>query len=114
ERVFGKRSKILRFGAYSETLRWFARRDQFHYPAHFTSKELSSISREQFMRMIFVALMLCSTLMTMAAQTQPTVNLMPLPANLRMGTGRLVIEPSFSVAISGNRDQRLQRAIDRI
>ena len=29
------------------------------------------------MRMIFVALMLCSTLMTMAAKTQPTVNLMP-------------------------------------
>src|SRR5437868_6292144 len=94
-------------------LRRFARGGPFHYPPHFTSKELSSISREHFMRTIFVTFMLCSVLIPMAAQTQPAVNLMPLPANLRMGTGRLVIDPSFSVAISGNTDPRLQRAIDR-
>jgi len=65
------------------------------------------------MRTIFVVLILCSMLTPMAAQTQPAVNLMPLPANLRIGTGRLVIDPSFSVAISGNSDPRLQRAVER-
>src|SRR5881396_838407 len=65
------------------------------------------------MRTIFVVLMLCSVLMPMAAQQQPTLNLMPIPANLRMGTGRLVIDPSFSIGISGNSDPRMQRAVER-
>ena len=65
------------------------------------------------MRTTFIVLMLCSVLMPMAAQMQPAVNLMPLPANLRMGTCRLIVDPSFSVAISGNSDPRLQRAVER-
>jgi hexosaminidase len=65
------------------------------------------------MRTIFILLLLCSVLMPMAAQPQPAVNLMPIPANLRMGAGRLVIDPSFSVGISGNSDPRLQRAVER-
>jgi len=65
------------------------------------------------MRTIFILLMLCSVPMPMAAQPQPAVNLMPIPANLRMGTGRLAIDPSFSVAISANSDPRLQRAVER-
>jgi hexosaminidase len=65
------------------------------------------------MRTIFILLMLCSVPMPMAAQPQAAVNLMPIPANLRMGTGRLAIDPSFSVAISANSDPRLQRAVER-
>jgi hexosaminidase len=65
------------------------------------------------MRTIFILLMLCSVPMPMAAQPQPAVNLMPIPANLRMGTGRLAIDPSFSVAISANSDPRLQQAVER-
>ena len=65
------------------------------------------------MRTTFILLMLCSVLMPLAAQPQPAVNLMPIPANLRMGTGRLVIDTSFSVGISGNSDPRLQRAVER-
>src|SRR2546430_15565279 len=65
------------------------------------------------MRTIFILLMLCSVPMPMAAQPQAAVNLMPIPTNLRMGTGRLAIDPSFSVAISGNSDPRLQRAVER-
>src|SRR5439155_19951799 len=91
----------------------FARRVQFHYPANFTLKEFCSISRAQLMRTPFIVLMLCSVLTPMAAQPQPTVNLMPIPTNLGMGTGRVVIDPSFSVAISGNSDPRLQRAVER-
>ncbi|OLB21386.1 MAG: beta-N-acetylhexosaminidase [Acidobacteriales bacterium 13_2_20CM_55_8] len=65
------------------------------------------------MRTIFILLMLCSVPMPMAAQPQAAVNLMPIPTNLRMGTGRLAIDPSFSVAISANSDPRLQRAVER-
>jgi hexosaminidase len=38
---------------------------------------------------------------------------MPMPANVQMGTGQLLIDPSFSVAITGHTDVRLQRAVDR-
>ena len=65
------------------------------------------------MRTIFILLMLCSVLTPMAAQQQPAVNLMPIPANLQMATGRLVIDLSFSVGISGNSDPRLQRGVER-
>jgi hexosaminidase len=65
------------------------------------------------MRMIFIVLMLCSVLTPLAAQPQPTVNLMPIPSNLRLETGKLVIDPSFSVAIGGNSDPRLQHAVER-
>src|SRR2546429_1006604 len=65
------------------------------------------------MRTIFILLMLCSVPMPMAAQPQAAVNLMPIPTILRMGTGRLAIDPSFSVAISANSDPRLQRAVER-
>jgi len=65
------------------------------------------------MRMIFIVLMLCSVLTPMAAQPQPVVNLMPIPSSLRMGTGRLVIDPSFSVGIGANSDPRMQRAVER-
>ena len=65
------------------------------------------------MRTIFILLMLCSVPMPMTAQPQAAVNLMPIPTNLRMGTGRLAIDPSFSVAISANSDPRLQRAVER-
>ena len=65
------------------------------------------------MRTIFILLMLCSVPMPMAAQPQAAVNLMPIPTNLRMGTGRLAIDPSFSVAISANSDPRLQQAVER-
>ena len=47
------------------------------------------------------------------AQVPSSVNLMPVPANLQMGTGQLVVDPSFSVGISGDRDPLLQRAVDR-
>jgi hexosaminidase len=38
---------------------------------------------------------------------------MPMPADLQIGTGQLVIDSSFSVGIDGHPDVRLQRAVDR-
>ena len=42
-----------------------------------------------------------------------SLNLMPMPAKVQMGSGQLVLQPSFSVAITGVKDPRLEHAIDR-
>jgi len=57
------------------------------------------------------ALLLCATSAT--AQDQPKLNLMPIPANLQTGTGDLRIDSSFSVALTGHTEPRLDRAVQR-
>jgi len=57
------------------------------------------------------ALLLCATSAT--AQDQPKLNLMPMPANLQTGTGDLRIDSSFSVALTGHTEPRLDRAVQR-
>jgi hexosaminidase len=47
------------------------------------------------------------------AQTQPALNLMPLPQSTQLGSGQLLITQSFSVAITGQGDARLERAVQR-
>jgi len=42
------------------------------------------------------------------------VALMPMPANVAMGSGRLVIDASFSAHIEGYTDRRLQAAVARL
>jgi len=44
---------------------------------------------------------------------QNQINVMPLPAKLQLGTGWLTIDQSFSVAIEGAKDSRLDRAAQR-
>jgi hexosaminidase len=48
-----------------------------------------------------------------AAQSQPQLNLMPMPASVRTGTGQLPITQSFSVAIAGFRDASLDLGVQR-
>ena len=48
-----------------------------------------------------------------AAQAPQHLKLMPLPASLQLGSGRLLINQSFTVAISGHRDSTLDRGIQR-
>ena len=48
-----------------------------------------------------------------AAQTQSGLDVMPMPASVRPGTGRLAVGPSFSVAVTGFKDAALERGIDR-
>jgi hexosaminidase len=48
-----------------------------------------------------------------SAQTQPQLNLMPMPASVQPGTGQLPITQSFSVAIIGSRDAFLDSAVQR-
>jgi len=62
---------------------------------------------------ILVILMLGSVLMSSSAAEQQQLNLMPMPASVQMQTGQLVIDPSFSVGISGHSDAQLQRGVER-
>ena len=48
-----------------------------------------------------------------AAQTQPQLNLMPMPASVQPGTGQLTIDRSFSVAVEGSHDASLDRGVQR-
>ena len=54
---------------------------------------------------------LCSLIAS--AQGQQPLNLMPAPASVQLGTGRLAVDASFSVALTGRDDARLERAVQR-
>jgi hexosaminidase len=47
------------------------------------------------------------------AQSQPQLNLMPMPASVQTGTGQLLITQSFSVALSSHKDASLDGAVER-
>jgi hexosaminidase len=57
-----------------------------------------------------LATMLCGVLIS-GAQAQ-SLNLMPMPAKVQTGSGQLVIDPNFSVSITGHHEARLDRAVD--
>src|SRR6266540_2531420 len=48
-----------------------------------------------------------------AAQTQRQLNVMPMPSAVQVGVGELLINRSFSVAVSGFQDATLERAVER-
>jgi len=59
---------------------------------------------------VFVLVLLTSYL---AAQSQPPLNLMPMPASVQNGSGQLVIDRSFSVSVTGVHDASLDREVAR-
>jgi hexosaminidase len=62
---------------------------------------------------IILAVMLCALFASMVeAQAQQSLNLMPLPAKVQMGSGQLLIGPTFSVSIAGRHEARLDRAVE--
>jgi hexosaminidase len=64
-------------------------------------------------RTILAAVVLCAILMSRSeAQVQQTLNLMPMPAKVQPGDGRLLINPSFTVAITGHKEPRLVGAVE--
>src|SRR5579864_8399702 len=48
-----------------------------------------------------------------SAQSQPELNLMPMPSSLQRGSGQLAITASFSVAATGTKDASLESGIQR-
>ena len=61
--------------------------------------------------LFLTAISLVASLAT--AQTQPQLNLMPMPASVQMGAGQLLIDQSFSVAVTGFHDASLDGAVQR-
>lgn len=61
--------------------------------------------------LVFVLVFIISALAV--AQTQSQLNLMPMPSNVQLGSGQLLVDRSFSVAISGHRDAILDRGVQR-
>jgi len=47
------------------------------------------------------------------SQTQNGLTVMPVPTSVRPGTGRLAVDPSFSVAVTGFKDAAMERGIGR-
>ena len=64
------------------------------------------------MRAIFVVLIVCSAFLSLSVAEPGPLSLMPMPASVQTKTGQLVIDPSFSVGISGPSEARLQHAIE--
>src|SRR5436309_6081054 len=48
-----------------------------------------------------------------SAQSQPQLNLMPMPSSVQQGAGELQITPSFSVAVTGTHDPSLDSGAQR-
>lgn len=46
-------------------------------------------------------------------QSQPQLNLMPMPANVQVGSGQLPISATFTVAVNGERDASLDSEVQR-
>jgi len=65
------------------------------------------------LRTILAAVMLSAIFMSRSeAQALQPPNLMPQPAHAQLGNGQLLIGPTFSVAITGQKEARLQRAVE--
>ena len=62
---------------------------------------------------IILAVMLCVVFTSVVeAQSQQSLNLMPLPAKVQTGNGQLLIDRNFSVSIAGHHEARLDRAVE--
>ena len=62
------------------------------------------------MRTLLVAL---AFLPLLATAQQPSLNLMPMPSTVQLGAGQLLIDRSFSVAVTGFHDASLDRGVQR-
>src|SRR3954467_9700924 len=47
------------------------------------------------------------------SQSQPQLNLMPMPASVQQGAGTLSITPTFSVSVTGVHDVALESGVQR-
>ena len=82
-------------------------------PADFSAGGKPAQARGRLRCML--ALLFMSSLLSpqAGAQAQAEPNLMPLPANFQVGADQLTVDQSFSVALTGYREPRLERAVRR-
>src|SRR5579872_2928092 len=65
------------------------------------------------MRIQFILSCLFLSSVLSVAQSQPPLNLMPMPSSVQTGSGQLPITQSFSVAVTGNQEHSLQAEVQR-
>jgi hexosaminidase len=65
------------------------------------------------MRTLQLLLIMCSFPLIGMAQMPSSLNLMPVPSKVQIGTGQLVVDQSFTAASIGRSDSRLDRGISR-
>ncbi len=56
--------------------------------------------------------MFCVALTSVVEAQQSSLNLMPLPARVQTGAGRLLIDANFSISIAGHHEARLDSAVE--
>lgn len=61
--------------------------------------------------LVALGILFCAPLLR--GQQMTTLNLMPIPANVQMGSGSLKIDSGFTVALTGHTDARLTGAVER-
>ncbi|HEV2469987.1 MAG TPA: family 20 glycosylhydrolase [Candidatus Sulfotelmatobacter sp.] len=66
----------------------------------------------RLLTLVGLSLALCGSVIAQS-QSQPQLNLMPMPANVQAGSGQLPITQSFSVSITGDQDTSLQAEVQR-
>jgi len=71
--------------------------------------EEKSLMRSLLLSMCFVFI----SLLFAIAQPQPQINMMPVPASYQMASGRLLVQLSFSVSLTGYKEPRLEHAVQR-
>jgi hexosaminidase len=71
------------------------------------------MARTDWMRGVGFLLFCGLTYSAMTAAQQPTLNLMPWPAAAQAGSGSLPVDSSFTVALRGYAEPRLDRAAER-
>jgi hexosaminidase len=65
------------------------------------------------MRTLQLLMIVCLLSLFGMAQTPSSLNLMPVPTKVQVGTGQLVVDQSFTTANTGQSDSRLERGISR-
>jgi hexosaminidase len=61
----------------------------------------------------FVIMLVFFTNLSTSAQSAPQLNLLPMPSTMQAGSGAMPVTQSFSVAIEGYKDPRIERAAVR-
>jgi hexosaminidase len=105
----------LRAGAFGERQKSWARVAEVYYSA----RRLNIFSHHKLLKegqmRIFLVMVMIGIVsgLGVAEQGAPELNLMPMPASVRVGNGALAITPTFSVAIEGYQEPRMERAAER-
>src|SRR5438309_84176 len=65
------------------------------------------------MKILGLAILVLSAVVSSSAQSQPQLPLMPMPASVQQGSGQLIVTQSFSVAVSGAHEASLDEEVQR-